>query len=65
MKGSAVFATGQPTQDGLATILRAVQEKCPTVSNIVWVCLREEPLVMINGQYPSHERILGDTLLMF
>ena len=49
MKDSAVFATGQPTQDGLETIIKAVHEKCPTVNNIVWVCLREEPLVMING----------------
>jgi hypothetical protein len=51
MKGSAVFATGQPTQEGLSTILTAVHERCPTVSTIVWVCLREEPLVMINGEY--------------
>lgn len=53
MKGSAVFATGQPTQDGLSTILRAVHDRCPTVSTIVWVCLREEPLVMINGEPSS------------
>lgn len=53
MKDSAVFATGQPTEEGLLTILKAVHERCPTVSTIVWVCLREEPLVMINGK-PYH-----------
>jgi hypothetical protein len=50
MKDSAVFATGQPTEEGLSTILKAVHKRCPTVSTIVWVCLREEPLVMINGK---------------
>lgn len=50
MKDSAVFATGQPTEEGLSTILKAVHERCPTVNTIVWVCLREEPLVMINGK---------------
>lgn len=49
IRGSLVFATGQPTEDGLSTIVKAVHDRCPTVHTIVWVCLREEPLVMING----------------
>jgi hypothetical protein len=49
IRGGSIFATGQPTQDAISTILKVVQERCPTVHNIIWICLREEPLVMING----------------
>jgi len=49
IRDTSIFATGQPTQDGLATILKSVHERCPTVNSVLWICLREEPLVMING----------------
>lgn len=47
--GSSIFATGQPTQDAIATILQRVRERCHGITSVVWICLREEPLVMING----------------
>ncbi|KAL7424934.1 hypothetical protein Q5752_000621 [Cryptotrichosporon argae] len=47
--GASVYATGQPTQNAIETILESVKQRTPDVTNIVWVCLREEPLVMING----------------
>ncbi|ORY34932.1 inositol hexakisphosphate-domain-containing protein [Naematelia encephala] len=47
--GSPIYATGQPTQDAISTILRVIQQRTPSAKQIIWVCLREEPLVMING----------------
>ncbi len=47
--GSSIYATGQPTQDAIATILHVVKERSPQIDSVLWVCLREEPLVMING----------------
>ena len=52
---SNIFATGQPTQDAISTILESVRERCPEVTAIMWICLREEPLVMINGAYHDQE----------
>ncbi|OCF37043.1 hypothetical protein I316_00947 [Kwoniella heveanensis BCC8398] len=49
IKGSTIYATGQPTQDAISTILHTVHQRSPHVHNVIWVCLREEPLVMING----------------
>nr|XP_018260510.1 uncharacterized protein I303_07432 [Kwoniella dejecticola CBS 10117]OBR82668.1 hypothetical protein I303_07432 [Kwoniella dejecticola CBS 10117] len=49
IKGSTIYATGQPTQDAISTILHTVHQKSPSIHNVIWVCLREEPLVMING----------------
>ncbi|ODO07006.1 hypothetical protein I350_04372 [Cryptococcus amylolentus CBS 6273] len=49
IKGSMIYATGQPTQDAVWTILQNVREQWPTMESVVWVCLREEPLVMVNG----------------
>lgn len=46
---SAIFTTGQPTQDALSIILRQVTDRCPGIQKVFWICLREEPLVMING----------------
>jgi hypothetical protein len=45
-----VYTTGQPTEDGISAILKVVREKNPTITKAIWVCLREEPLVMINGK---------------
>jgi hypothetical protein len=47
--GSSVFTTGQPTQDAAKTILGRIEDKCAGIQQVVWICLREEPLVMING----------------
>ncbi|RSH87875.1 uncharacterized protein EHS24_000393 [Apiotrichum porosum] len=46
---TSIYATGQPTQEAITAILDIVKERSPAVTKVVWVCLREEPLVMING----------------
>ncbi|BEI83204.1 hypothetical protein CcaverHIS002_0310720 [Cutaneotrichosporon cavernicola] len=45
----SVYTTGQPTQEAITTILNIVKKRSPDISKVVWICLREEPLVMING----------------
>lgn len=44
-----VYTTGQPTQEAITTILNVVKNRSHDISKVVWICLREEPLVMING----------------
>ena len=56
VRGAPIFATGQPTQDAISAILKRVHERCASVARVVWVCLREEPLVMINGERPEASR---------
>jgi hypothetical protein len=56
--GSSVFTTGQPTQDAAKTILSKIEERCPGIQQVVWICLREEPLVVINGRSADFETLL-------
>lgn len=49
VKGEKVYTTGQPTEEAITTILGIVKDRSPDISKVVWICLREEPLVMING----------------
>lgn len=51
---TSIYATGQPTQEAITAILDIVKERSPAVTKVVWVCLREEPLVMINGGCRYH-----------
>lgn len=50
VRGTNIYATGQPTEDAITNILGIVKERSPDITSVVWVCLREEPLVMINGK---------------
>lgn len=51
VSGTSIYATGQPTEDAITNILHIIKERQPDITSIVWVCLREEPLVMINGEF--------------
>jgi hypothetical protein len=64
ISSASIFATGQPTEVGISSILRIVKERCPAVHNVIWVCLREEPLVMINGtpEQPNPEQSVAPVL---
>lgn len=56
--GSNIFATGQPTVDGIRNVVAALQEhyasKTDAASNptrtVTWINLREEPIVYVNGK---------------
>jgi len=47
--GYKVFCCGQPTQAGFEKALEKVTEKYPKDGPIVWVNMRQEPIVYVNG----------------
>ncbi|KAF5341719.1 hypothetical protein D9611_001925 [Ephemerocybe angulata] len=46
---SNIFALGQPTVEAIDEVLRRIKSSEPTAQKIVWITLREEPIVYING----------------
>lgn len=45
-----IYAVAQPTQAALEKILEMVSTSLPTPRRIVWINVREEPLLYINGE---------------
>lgn len=56
--GSNIFATGQPTVEGIRNVISVLQDyyatsngdAFPGTPGITWINLREEPLVYVNGK---------------
>ncbi|GAC94223.1 metal ion binding/oxidoreductase [Pseudozyma hubeiensis SY62] len=56
--GSNIFATGQPTVDGIRNVVTALQEHYASKADassqptrtVTWINLREEPIVYVNGK---------------
>ena len=56
--GSNIFATGQPTVDGIRNVVAALQEHYASKTDassyptrtVTWINLREEPIVYVNGK---------------
>lgn len=44
-----IYALGQPTIEAIDEILVRLKEGHPNAEKMVWVVLREEPIVYING----------------
>lgn len=49
IEGTSIYASGQPTIDAFDAILRKVSQAHPSARAIVWIALREEPVVYVNG----------------
>lgn len=47
--GTNIYALGQPTLEAIDEVLAKVRTNHPTASRTVWITLREEPIVYING----------------
>ncbi|TBU33470.1 inositol hexakisphosphate-domain-containing protein [Dichomitus squalens] len=47
--GTNIYALGQPTSEAIDEVVRRVHEAHPEATRVVWLTLREEPLVYING----------------
>ena len=47
--GTEVYALGQPTIEAIDEVVSRIKKAHPTSSKIVWITLREEPIVYING----------------
>ncbi|KAG8824150.1 hypothetical protein FRC17_009172 [Serendipita sp. 399] len=44
-----IYACGQPTADGIDEVVGRVQHDFPETGDIIWITLREEPIILING----------------
>src|ERR1700722_1484635 len=47
--GSNIYALGQPTVDAIDEVVARVKGAHPAADRIVWITLREEPIVYVNG----------------
>ncbi|KAJ3760289.1 inositol hexakisphosphate-domain-containing protein [Lentinula raphanica] len=47
--GTNIYALGQPTIEAIDEVVRQVKVDHPTTQRIVWITLREEPIVYVNG----------------
>ncbi|KAF5327539.1 hypothetical protein D9619_004360 [Psilocybe cf. subviscida] len=44
-----IYALGQPTIEAIEEVVDRIKETHPAASKVVWITLREEPIVYING----------------
>lgn len=44
-----IYALGQPTTEAIDEVVRRVKLENPSAQRIVWITLREEPIVYVNG----------------
>ena len=47
--GTTIYACGQPTEAAIDEVVLRVRNDFPDTDHLVWICLREEPIVVING----------------
>ncbi|KAK7690552.1 hypothetical protein QCA50_005650 [Cerrena zonata] len=47
--GTAIYALGQPTVEAIDEVVKKVVQAHPSSNRIMWITLREEPIVYING----------------
>ncbi|KAI0783947.1 inositol hexakisphosphate-domain-containing protein [Irpex lacteus] len=45
-----IYALGQPTLDAIDEVVARVKQDNPSAERILWITLREEPIVYINGE---------------
>lgn len=49
IEGTNIYACGQPTADAIDEVVERVRKDWPEAGDIVWITLREEPIIVING----------------
>ena len=47
--GTNIYALGQPTTEAINEVVRRIRREHPSSQKVVWITLREEPIVYING----------------
>ncbi|KAF9260086.1 hypothetical protein L218DRAFT_1079604 [Marasmius fiardii PR-910] len=47
--GTNIYALGQPTLEAMDEVVERVKQEHPQATRVIWVTLREEPIVYING----------------
>ena len=48
--GTSIYALGQPTLEAIDEVVRRVHAAHPEATKIMWITLREEPIVYVNGE---------------
>jgi hypothetical protein len=46
---SNIYALGQPTAEAIDEVVRHIKSEHPDAQQVIWITLREEPIVYING----------------
>ncbi|KZT41862.1 hypothetical protein SISSUDRAFT_1069720 [Sistotremastrum suecicum HHB10207 ss-3] len=49
IKGTRIYALGQPSTDAIDEVISQISRNNPQSEEIIWITLREEPIVYING----------------
>jgi hypothetical protein len=49
IQGTNIYASGQPSLDAIDSMISRVRSENPGAQSIVWIMLREEPIVYVNG----------------
>ena len=49
IEGTNIYACGQPTADAIGEVVDRVRKDWPDAEDMVWITLREEPIIVING----------------
>ena len=44
-----IYALGQPTSNAIDEVVNRIKQEHPTASNILWITLREEPIVYVGN----------------
>jgi hypothetical protein len=44
-----IYALGQPTTEAIDEVVQRIRREHPSSQKVVWITLREEPIVYING----------------
>lgn len=47
--GTNIYALGQPTTEAIDEVVQRIRREHPSSQKVVWITLREEPIVYING----------------
>ncbi|KAA1467713.1 hypothetical protein DENSPDRAFT_832824 [Dentipellis sp. KUC8613] len=47
--GTKIYALGQPTEEAIDEVVARVKKAHPEADRILWITLREEPIVYVNG----------------
>jgi hypothetical protein len=48
--GTKIYALGQPTLEAIDHVLQQIRADHPAANRIVWIGLREEPVVYVNSE---------------
>ncbi|KIP04476.1 hypothetical protein PHLGIDRAFT_75887 [Phlebiopsis gigantea 11061_1 CR5-6] len=47
--GTKIYALGQPSLDAIDEVVKRIKQANPSTQQVLWITLREEPIVYING----------------